>query len=118
MDLTSLAPLLGRTLFIVAHPDDESISCGGLLQHMREACVVFATDGAPEDEYFWSRHGSREAYASLRESEARAALAAVGVKGSEFLARQARTPLIDQRLYLSLPAAFNALSVIVERRRP
>ena len=55
MDFSKLAPLLGRTLVIVAHPDDETITCGGLLQRMRDPCVVFATDGAPEDAYFWSR---------------------------------------------------------------
>ena len=118
MDLSRLAPLLRHTLVIVAHPDDESISCGGLLQHMRKACVVFATDGAPQDDYFWRRFGSRERYANIREDEARAALAAVGVEDFEFLARQTDTPLIDQRLHEALPAAFAALSQIVERRRP
>jgi LmbE family N-acetylglucosaminyl deacetylase len=113
-----LQPLLGRTLVIVAHPDDETITCGGLLQQMQEPCVVFATDGAPEDEYFWGRFGSRERYATIREDEAVAALAAVGVKEVEFLARQSSAALTDQRLYRALPAAFSALSAIVERRRP
>jgi N-acetylglucosamine malate deacetylase 2 len=118
MDLTPLAPLLGRTLVIVAHPDDESISCGGLLQHMREPCVVFATDGAPEDEYFWSRYGSREAYAAIRQDEARAAAKTVGVNKIEFLPLHTQVPLMDQRLYRSLPQAFSALSTIVERLDP
>jgi LmbE family N-acetylglucosaminyl deacetylase len=113
-----LAPLLGRTLVIVAHPDDESISCGGLLQRMREPCVVFATDGAPEDEYFWRHYGSRDRYSAIREDEARAALNEVGVSQAEFLARQADAPLVDQRLYRALPAAFSALAKIVEQRRP
>jgi LmbE family N-acetylglucosaminyl deacetylase len=118
MDLLPLQPLLGRTLVIVAHPDDESISCGGLLQRMREPCVVFATDGAPEDDYFWGKYGSRQCYASLRETEAQAALREVGVEEIEFLARRCEAPVIDQRLYRSLPAAFVALSSIVERRCP
>jgi len=118
MDPKPLQKLLGRTLVIVAHPDDETICCGGLLQQMREPCVVFVTDGAPEDDYFWRRYGSRERYAALREEEATAALAAVGVKGVEFLARQAEAPLIDQLLYRALPVAFAALSNIVERWRP
>jgi len=113
-----LEPLLGPTLVIVAHPDDETISCGGLLQHMREPVVVFATDGAPEDDYFWRRFGSREAYAALRKREAGAALAEVGVDEVDFLAQRSQTPLIDQLLYRSLPAAFAALSRIVEERRP
>jgi LmbE family N-acetylglucosaminyl deacetylase len=113
MDLSPLQPVLGRTLVIVAHPDDETISCGGLLQHMREPCVVFATDGAPEDDYFWRRYGSRESYIRLREDEARAALSEVGVAHIEFLAHHADAPVIDQLLYRSLPAAFTALTRLV-----
>lgn len=118
MELNPLQQLLGRTLLIVAHPDDESISCGGLLQCIEQPCVVFATDGAPEDEYFWRNYGSRTAYANVREEEARAALEAVGVGAVEFLSHRVQAPLIDQRLYKSLPAAFAALSSLVERFRP
>ena len=117
-DLDPLEPLLGRTLVIAAHPDDETISCGGLLQHMREPVVVFATDGAPEDDYFWRRFGSREAYATVREKEALAALAEVGVNNVEFLTQRSETPLVDQLLYRSLPAAFAALWRIIEERNP
>src|SRR5690242_7541613 len=88
MTLSSLAPILGRTMVLVAHPDDESITCGGLLQGMRKPFVVFATDGAPEDEYFWGKHGSRIAYSRLRQGEARTALGHVGVSEVEFLAEQ------------------------------
>ena len=118
MDLSPLDQLLGRTLLVVAHPDDESISCGGLLQHIEQPCVVFATDGAPEDEYFWRKYGSRTAYARLREDEARAALQAVGVTAVEFLPHRVQAPLVDQRLYKSLVPAFAALSSIVEQFRP
>ena len=52
--------LTGRVLVLVAHADDESVGYGALLQKMREAVVVIATDCAPRDEYFWGRFGSRE----------------------------------------------------------
>src|SRR5437762_8633665 len=118
MDFSKLAPLLGRTLVIVAHPDDETITCGGLLQRMRDPCVVFATDGAPEDAYFWSRFGSRERYAAIREQEAQAALAAVGVDNFEFLSKHSESPLVDALLYRPSPAAFPALSKLIESRGP
>lgn len=118
MNLAGLTPLLDRTLVIVAHPDDETITCGGLLQRMQDPSVVFATDGAPKDAYFWGRFGSRERYAAIREGEAQAALKAVGVHQVEFLAKQSEVPLVDQLLYRALPPAFAALSRIVERIKP
>jgi LmbE family N-acetylglucosaminyl deacetylase len=99
-----LDPLLGRTLVLVAHPDDEAICSGGLLQRMREPIVIFATDGAPRDSFFWSRFGSRDAYAAVRAGEARQALHAAGVEHYAFLAD--KDVFIDQELFRSLdPAA-------------
>lgn len=118
-ELKPLAPLLGRTLVLVAHPDDECITCGGLLQEMRDPLVVFATDGAPEDPYFWGKHGSRSVYAALRQYEARNALAQVGVSQVEFLADNG-TPavsFIDQQLFRAIPAAREVLRETVRRHR-
>ena len=78
--------LLGRTLVLVAHPDDECLAFGALLQRMREPLVVFATNGSPADPYFWQNHGSREAYAALRREEALKSMHAAGVKDVVFLA--------------------------------
>lgn len=105
--MEALAPLLGRTLVIVAHADDEAIGCGGLLQRMRDPMVVFCTDGAPCDRWFWEKYGSREAYARMRRDEARRALAHVGVSRIEFLAPDPN-PLrkfVDQDLFLNIGAA-------------
>src|SRR6516225_4491137 len=96
--MDALAPLLGRTLIIVAHPDDEAVTCAALMQRMREPCVLFCTDGAPLDPYFWSRHGSREAYSLLRQKEARLALSLVGVTKLEFLKARSVEHIIDQQL--------------------
>jgi LmbE family N-acetylglucosaminyl deacetylase len=117
-DLERLKPLLGNTLVVVAHPDDESIACGGLLQHMRTPSVLFATDGGPEDPYFWRDYGSRERYCEIRESEALAACREVGVRDVEFLAKTSAAPLKDQQLFRALPQAFEALCAVVERRKP
>lgn len=65
--MEELQPLLGTTVVLVAHPDDEVIAFGALMQRMNRAVVVFATDGAPRDEYFWKQYGSREEYAGVRQ---------------------------------------------------
>ena len=109
--------LLGRTLVLVAHPDDECIAFGGLLQRMREPTVVFATNGSPVDPYFWKQHGSREAYAALRRREALESMSAVRVKDVIFLADlPGGEALVDQELFRNLVAAFDLLADIVRRR--
>lgn len=116
-----LQQLLRRTLLIVAHPDDECIAYGTLLQRMSEPRVVYATDGAPQDPYFWQKHGSRSDYAQLRQREARNALARVGVIEVEFMAdvaEQFGARFEDQGLFRVLPQAYSALASIVERVRP
>src|SRR5919204_3858809 len=83
--VNEIAALLGRTLIVVAHPDDEVIGCGALLQRIREPGMVFCTDGAPRPSKWWQQFGSREAYARLRRAEAREALGHAGVRNLEFL---------------------------------
>ena len=103
-NVADIGQLLDRTLVLVAHPDDEAVGCGVLLQRMRRPAVIFLTDGAPEDPYFWNRFGSREHYAQVRHNEARVALAAVRVEHVEFI-----TAVTDQRLYTLLHDAFGYL---------
>ena len=116
--MDAVAPLLGRTLIIVAHPDDEAVTCAALMQRMREAYVLFCTDGAPLDPYFWGPHGSREAYRLLRQKEARLALSHLGVAGVEFLKTRSGEHIIDQQLFQRLPQAIEAASEVVSRVRP
>jgi N-acetylglucosamine malate deacetylase 2 len=109
--------LLGRTLVLVAHPDDECIAFGGLLQRMREPLVVFATNGSPADPYFWKEHGSREAYAALRQREALASMNAAGVKDVIFLADlPGGEALVDQEIFRNLWPTFDLLADIIRRR--
>lgn len=117
MTSESLKPLLGRTLVLVAHPDDECISCGGLLQRMADPVVVYTTDGAPHDPYFWGKYGDRGIYSRLRQEEARKALAKVGVRNVVFLSD--RNPaLIDQELFRNLAPAYEQVAAEVSGRRP
>jgi LmbE family N-acetylglucosaminyl deacetylase len=109
--------LLGRTLVLAAHPDDECLAFGAILQRMREPLVVFATNGAPEDPYFWQKHGSRQAYAALRRQEAMLSMRAAGVKDVIFLQDlPGGEPLADQELFRQLRLAFELLADIVRRR--
>lgn len=118
--MENLAPLLGRTLVIVAHPDDEAVGCGALLQRMREPLVLFCSDGAPRDRYFWEKFGSREAYSQARRQEARSALAEIGVMQVEFLppSPNPQQLFVDQDLFLYIPQALESISEIVTHLQP
>ncbi len=109
--------LTGRVLVLVAHADDESVGYGALLQKMREAVVVIATDCAPRDKYFWERFGSRERYALLRRDEARRAMELAKVRELVWLADEDGR-LEDQRLFLNLTAAYEQLQELVRRVKP
>ena len=61
----------GRTVVVVAHPDDETILLGGLLRRLDDLLLVHVTDGAPEDMRDARRLGfpNRGAYARTRAAE-------------------------------------------------
>jgi len=102
---------------LVAHPDDEVIAFAGLMQRMKKAIVVFATDGAPRDPYFWKDHGSRDNYAEIRRQEAQAALEIVGAQ-PVFLSDQVKDGITDQELFQRLPDAVKAFEQVLDRIAP
>lgn len=114
----SIEPLLGRTLVLVAHPDDEVGGCAALLQRMRDPIVVFATDGAPNHPFFWSKYGSRQVYGEIRRREARRNLFALGIRHVHFLDEFCETRFGDQQLYNQLPFALAALMTPICLHRP
>lgn len=65
-------------MLVVAHPDDETLGAGALLQRLRGATIVHVTDGAPRDPALWNAPADdREAYAAARRVELAHALALV-----------------------------------------
>jgi LmbE family N-acetylglucosaminyl deacetylase len=81
-----VTPQRGRVLVLAPHPDDDVIGCGGTaLLHRRQGdpvSVVIGFDGAAGD--LGGRH-ARDAYVLLREREARAAGAHLGLDDYTFL---------------------------------
>jgi LmbE family N-acetylglucosaminyl deacetylase len=113
------AAFLRRTFVLVAHQDDET-GCAGLLQRLIDPIVVFATDGAPADAYFWKRFDTRAHYAAVRRTEAEAAAIKLRTSRVEFLNDYAPAgfQFHDQELYRMLPVAFNAVCGLVSHYRP
>lgn len=105
---------------LVAHPDDECIAFGAILQRMQEPYVLFATDGSPHDPFFWKNYGSRTHYAKLRQDEARSALSQVGVSNIDFLADTPEVGelFVDQQLFRVIAQTLEVLSTRVEQLRP
>jgi LmbE family N-acetylglucosaminyl deacetylase len=98
-----------KVLVFVAHPDDESIACAGLMQRARRALVVFAVDGAPPYYRFEKKFGSLRAYSDCRFREAAAALATIPDCSYRRLTRPDGTYFVDQHLFLEMPEAFASL---------
>jgi LmbE family N-acetylglucosaminyl deacetylase len=99
-------------MVVVAHPDDESVSCAALLRRMAEKRLVFCTDGAPHDAKFWQRFGSRNDYRDLRRREALAAMRIIGAKESDFL------DFPDQELFRNLDSALARLDAVADEFKP
>jgi hypothetical protein len=70
-------PTPSRPLIFIAHPDDETLACGGLLQRVPASLVVFATEGAAPGFGCERMFGSLKAYSDVRFQEASRALAHV-----------------------------------------
>ena len=116
-NIADLRPLLGKTLVLVAHPDDELVMCGAMMQRMERALVVFLTDGAPRAEGYWRQYGSRQAYADVRREEAREALG-LARTAPVFLADHVAGGIADQELFRNLPVAVAAVEKIVAQTGP
>ena len=93
---------------MVAHPDDETLGCGGLCQRVSSAVLLHATNGVPDDPRFFAQKGfdSAEAYSHRRVEELDCALTKLPT------GRHTRIMLGlgDQELHLHLPALVRLLT--------
>jgi LmbE family N-acetylglucosaminyl deacetylase len=108
----------GRVLVLVAHPDDETIGCSGLLQRANSALVVFAVDGAPPHYGFEKKYGSLKQYSDIRFLEASIAMKALSHCSLGRLARRNGVHYVDQHLFEELPEALASLNQFVCRFSP
>jgi LmbE family N-acetylglucosaminyl deacetylase len=110
-----IAQLLKSTLVVVAHPDDESIGCGILLQRIADAGIILCTDGSPRIARPWYARTLRNPrlYAKRRLAEFNAAVRIAGVRRISTMAG-----IHDQMLYSSLERAAINISRVLEEYRP
>jgi LmbE family N-acetylglucosaminyl deacetylase len=108
----------GKILLLVAHPDDETIGCSGLLQRAKSALVVFAVDGAPPHYGFEKKYGSLQQYSDTRFLEASHAQRALTHCSFRRLVRQNGAHFVDQHLFEQLPEALTSLNQFVCRFSP
>jgi N-acetylglucosamine malate deacetylase 2 len=105
-----------RVLLLAAHPDDETIGASVVLARVRDATVVFLTDGAPRARRLRSADvtGSRQAYAQTRWREAVAALALAGLPRSRVLSLEG----IDQEASEEIPRLVRELTKLLVALQP
>lgn len=107
----------GPTLFLLAHPDDETLGSSTLLAALGGAAhVVHVTDGAPRAMGDAAHAGcaTREAYAALRRRECAAALALVGIGAGQ----QETWGVVDQEAWRDLAGLARRVADALRARRP
>jgi LmbE family N-acetylglucosaminyl deacetylase len=107
-----------RLLVFVAHPDDATIACAGLLQRVPASLVVFAVDGAPAGYGFERKFGTLRNYSEERFREAERALSYLPGGSFRRLKTRRAEYFQDRRLFENLQEAANSLSSIVQDFSP
>lgn len=104
-----------RVAIVVAHPDDETIGCGGQLTRLVGAHIILVTDGAPRHMKDARARGcsSVSEYRELRTREWKIALAIGGVPSE----RQLPLGIPDQQAAFKLDWITARLATLLRQRR-
>lgn len=105
-------------LILVAHPDDESLGLGGLLQRLPLSLVVFACDGAPGGFGLHREFGSLKEYSELRFQEASRVFRYIPHSSFKRLSRPNGSFFSDMHLFEDLPAAAISLRAMAQSFSP
>ena len=104
---------------VVAHPDDETLGCAGILQKLAGATVIVVTDGAPRNLADARKHGftTAAAYAMARRDELERAMSHVGITAPKLVClgipdQQASFVLAPLARTLSLLLAWRGVNAI------
>ena len=112
------SPVAPRTLFVLAHPDDEVLAVGARLERFAGSRLLTVTDGVPKDGEDARRHGfsTLEGYGEARRQELSAALAEARLPHD--FARSLGLQVPDQTASLRLADLSVALAEEIEEFAP
>jgi LmbE family N-acetylglucosaminyl deacetylase len=104
----------GRTLIVVAHPDDETLAFFSAMHRFGDCVIVHVTDGSPLNLHHARNAGfeTRAAYARARRAELDCALSVLGGRETRELG------FVDQETWRDLPGLVDAVAGVIREVRP